>query len=64
MIQKCINIEKNNEKIENYIKKLDKIGNTNILYYFYPSENEMEKIKKIRKFWISNKTTISFQIMS
>lgn len=49
MIKKCINIEKMNDKIDNFLKKLnDNESNTNF-YNFYPIENEMEIFKKSLK---------------
>ena len=52
MNKKCINIEKMNEKIDNFIKTLNN-NESNTNFYFYPLENEIQNLKtKIKKYWI------------
>ena len=61
MLQKCIKIEKMNEKLDIFIKKLNEKENNNKEYYFYPIFEDIEKFKKNLKNYAYFAKPLSFK---
>ena len=62
MLQKCINIEKMNEKLDKFIKKINEHEEKKIEYDFISSEKELEKLKIRLKKYVNIIKPLSFKL--